>query len=113
MAFVQYDKNPKNVILGLDKIDFMVYNDGTNKEEVNPMKEHLIQFLDKCLERARATTTSLHAVDTYENQAYGALAFYCETCSYESKAQEEKALIELWNEHYRPEFFNAWLKKTK
>ena len=26
MAFVQYDENPKNIILGLDKIDFIVYN---------------------------------------------------------------------------------------
>ena len=26
MAFVQYDENPKNIILGLDRIDFMVYN---------------------------------------------------------------------------------------
>ena len=26
MAFVQYDENPKNIILGLDRMDFMVYN---------------------------------------------------------------------------------------
>ena len=75
------------------------------------MKEYLIQFLDKCLERARATTTSLHAVDTYENQAYGALVFYCGVCYYEGKSQEEEELIKLWNEHYHTEFFKAWRKK--
>ena len=37
MAFVQYDENPKNIILGLDRMDFIVYNDGTNKEEVTKM----------------------------------------------------------------------------
>ena len=26
MAFVQYDENPKNTILGLDRMDSMVYN---------------------------------------------------------------------------------------
>ena len=40
MAFVQYDENPKNIILGLDRINFMVYNDGTNKEEVTKNDSH-------------------------------------------------------------------------
>ena len=113
MIFVQYDENPKNVILGLDRMNFIVYNDGTNKEEVKPMKEHLIRYLDTLLELARATPTTLHSVDTYENQAYGALVFYCGVCYYEGRPQEEEALIELWNEHYRTEFFNAWAEKTK
>ena len=113
MAFVQYDENPKNVILGLDRMDFMVYNDGPNKEEVNPMKEHLIRFLNNRLELARATTATRSLVRTYETQAYGALAFYCEACYYENKAQEEEALDNLWNDYYRTEFFNAWLEKTE
>ena len=113
MAFVQYDENPKNVILGLDRMDFMMYNDGTNKEEVTPMKEHLIRFLDNRLELARATTATRSLVRTYETQAYGALAFYCEACYYENKAQEEEALHNLWNGYYRTEFFNAWLEKTE
>ena len=113
MAFVQYDENPKNIILGLDKMDFMVYNQGTNKEEVNPMKEHLIRFLDNRLELAKATTADSSLVRTYESQAYGALAFYCEICYYENKAQEEEALTNLWEEYYRTEFFNAWLEKTE
>ena len=37
IAFVQCDENPKNVILGLDRMGFIVYNDGTNKEEVTKM----------------------------------------------------------------------------
>ena len=37
IAFVQCDENPKNIILGLDRMGFMVYNDGTNKEEVTKM----------------------------------------------------------------------------
>ena len=113
MIFVQYDENPKNVILGLDKMDFMMYNDGTNKEEVKPMKEHLIQFLDNRLELARVTTASRSLVREYESQAYGALAFYCEACYYENKAQEEEATMNLWNDYYHTEFFNAWLEKTK
>lgn len=113
MAFVQYDENPKNIILGLDRIDFMVYNDGTNKEEVTPMKEHLIRFLDNRLELARATTATRSLVRTYETQAFGALTFYCDTCYYENKAQEEEALTNLWNVYYHTEFFNAWLEKTK
>ena len=111
MAFVQYDENPKNIILGLDRKDFMVYNDGTNKEEVNPMKEHLIRFLDNCLELAKDFTANRSIVRTYETQAFGALSFYCEACFYENKAQEKEALMNLWDEHYRPEFFNAWLEK--
>ena len=113
MAFVQYDENPKNVILGLDRMDFMMYNDGTNKEEATPMTEHLIRFLDNRLGLARATTTDRSLVRTYETQAYGALAFYCEACYYENKAQEEEALNNLWNGYYRTEFFNAWLEKTE
>lgn len=93
-------------------MDFIVYNDGTNKEEVNPMKEHLIRFLDNRLELARATTADSSLVRTYETQAYGALTFYCEVCYYENKAQEEEALTNLWEEYYRTEFFNAWLEKT-
>lgn len=95
MAFVQYDENPKNIILRLDRISFMVYNDGTNKEEVTPMREHLIRFLDNRLELARATTADRSLVRTYETQAYGALAFYCEACYYENKAQEEEVLDSL------------------
>ena len=34
---MQCDENPKNVILGLDRMGFIVYNDGTNKEEVTKM----------------------------------------------------------------------------
>lgn len=113
MAFVQYDENPKNVILGLDKMGFMMYNDGTNKEEVKPMKEHLIRFLNNRLELARVTTASRSLVREYESQAYGALAFYCEACYYENKAQEEEATMNLWNDYYHTEFFNAWLEKTK
>ena len=113
MIFVQYDENPKNIILGLDRIGFMVYNDGTNKEEVKPMKEHLIRFLNNRLELARATTATRSLVRTYETQAYGALAFYCEACYYENKAQEEEALDNLWNDYYRTEFFNVWLEKTE
>ncbi len=113
MAFVQYAENPKNIILGLDRMDFMVYNDGTNKEEVKPMKEHLIRFLDDRLELARATTATRSLVRTYETQAYGALAFYLEACYYENKAQEEEALSNLWEDYYRTEFFNAWLEKTE
>ena len=113
MAFVQYDENPKNVILGLDRMDFMMYNDSTNKEEVKPMKEHLIRFLDNRLELARITTASRSLVREYESQAYGALAFYCEACYYENKAQEEEATMNLWNDYYHTEFFNAWLEKTK
>ena len=113
MTFVQYDENPKNIILGLDRKDFMVYNDGTNKEEVKPMREHLIRFLDNRLELARATTADRSLVRTYETQAYGALAFYCEACYYENKAQEEEATMNLWNDYYHTEFFNAWLEKTK
>ena len=113
MIFVQYDENPKNIILGLDKIGFMVYNEGTNKEEVTPMKEHLIRFLDNRLELARATTATCSLVREYETQAFGALTFYCEACYYENKAQEEEALNNLWNDYYRTEFFNAWLEKTE
>ena len=91
----------------------MVYNDGTNKEEVNPMKDHLIPFLDNRLELARATTATRSLVRTYETQAYGALACYCEACYYENKAQEEEAMTNLWDNHYRTEFFNAWLEKTE
>ena len=40
MAFMQYDENPKNTILGLDKMGFIVYNDGTNKEEVTKNDSH-------------------------------------------------------------------------
>ena len=68
----------------------MMYNDGTNKEEVTPMKEHLIRFLDNRLELARATTADRSLVRTYETQAYGALTFYCEACYYENKAQGKK-----------------------
>ena len=113
MAFVQYDENPKNIILGLDKMDFMMYNDGTNKEEVKPMKEHLIRFLDNRLELAKAITATRSLVRTYETQAFGALTFYCEACYYENKAQEEEAMTNLWEEYYRTEFFNAWLEKTE
>ena len=113
MAFVQYDENPKNIILGLDRIGFMVYNEGTNKEEVNLMKEHLIRFLDNRLELARVTTASRSLVREYESQAYGALAFYCEACYYENKAQEEEELNTLWEGYYRSEFFYAWLEKTE
>ena len=113
MAFVQYDENPKNAILGLDRMDFMVYNDGTNKEEVNPMRGHLIRFLDNRLELAKATTATRSLVGIYETQAYGALAFYCEVCYYENKAQEEETIIDLWDDYYRTEFFNAWLEKTE
>ena len=111
MAFVQYDENPKNIILGLDKMDFIVYNDGTNKEEVNPMEEHLIRFLDDCLELAKDFTANRSIVRTYETQAFGALSFYCEACIYENKAQEKEALMNLWNDYYHTEFFNAWLEK--
>lgn len=113
MAFVQYDENPKNIILGLDIIGFMVYNEGTNKEEVNLMKEHLIRFLDNRLELARATTTNRSLVRAYKNQAFGALTFYCEACYYENKTQEEEALTNLWNDYYYTEFLSAWLEKTK
>ena len=114
MIFVQYAENPKNIILGLDKIRFIVYNDGTNKEEVNPMKEyHLIRFLDNRLELAKAPTTPQSLVRTYETQAYGALACYCEALNYENIAQEEEALTTLWDNYYRTEFFNAWLEKTE
>lgn len=113
MAFVQYDENPKNIILGLDRIGFMVYNEGTNKEEVNLMKEHLIRFLDNRLELARATTTNRSLVRAYKNQAFGALTFYCEACYYENKTQEEEALTNLWNDYYYTEFLSAWLEKTK
>ena len=34
---MQGDENPKNVILELDRMGFIVYNDGTNKEEVTKM----------------------------------------------------------------------------
>ena len=34
---MQCDENPKNIILGLDRMGFIVYNDGTNKEEVTKM----------------------------------------------------------------------------
>ena len=108
MAFVQYDENPKNVILGLDRMDFMMYNDGTNKEEVNPMKEHLIRFLDDCLKMAKAPTATSYMVNTYENQAFGALTFYCEV-----KPRERETLINLWNDYYRTEFFSTWMGKTK
>ena len=111
MAFVQYDENPKNVILGLDRMGFIVYNDGTNKEEVKSMKEHLIRFLDDCLELAKDFTANRSIVRTYETQAFGALTFYCEACFYENKAQEEEALTNLWNDYYRTEFFNAWMEK--
>ena len=113
MAFVQYDENPKNAILGLDRIGFMVYNEGTNKEEVNLMKEHLIQYLDRLLELARATTATRSLVRTYETQAFGAVSCYCEACYYENKAQEVEAIDTLWNDYYRTEFFNAWLEKTE
>ena len=59
------------------------------------MKEHLIRFLDNRLELARATTATRSLVRTYETQAYGALAFYCEACYYENKAQEEEVLDSL------------------
>lgn len=94
-------------------MDFIVYNDGTNKEEVKPMEEHLIRFLDDRLELARATTADRSLVRIYESLAYGALAFYCEACYYENKTQEEEALNALWNDYYRTEFFNAWLEKTE
>ena len=77
------------------------------------MKEHLIRYLDTLLELARATSTTLHSVDTYENQAYGALVFYCGVCYYEGKPQEEEELIKLWNEHYHTEFFKTWAEKTE
>ena len=77
------------------------------------MKEHLIQYLDRLLGLAKATTATRSLVRTYETQAYGALTFYCEACYYENKAQEEEALDNLWEEHYRTEFFNAWLEKTE
>lgn len=113
MAFVQYDENPKNAILGLDRMNFMVYNEGTNKEEVTPMKEHLIRFLDNRLELARATTATRSLVRNYETQAFGAVTFYCEACYYDNKVQEEEAMTNLWEEYYRTEFFNAWLEKTE
>lgn len=113
MVFVQYDENPKNIILGLDRKDFMVYNEGTNKEEVNPMKEHLIRFLDNRLELAKASTATRSLVRTYEAQAFGALTFYCEACYYDNKAQEEEELNTLWEGYYRSEFFYAWLEKTE
>ena len=91
----------------------MVYNQSTNKEEVNPMKEHLIRFLDNRLELAKATTATRSLVRTYETQAFGALTFYCDACFYENKAQEEEALTKLWNSYYHTEFFNAWLEKTE
>ena len=91
----------------------MMYNDGTNKEEAKPMKEHLIRFLDNCLELARVTTASRSLVREYEAQAFGALTFYCEACYYENKAQEEEALTTLWNSYYHTEFLNAWLEKTE
>ena len=97
----------------LDKPLKMCYNDGTNKEEVTPMKEHLIRFLDNCLELAKATTATRSLVHMYKTQAYGALAFYCEACYYENNAQEEEALTNLWDDYYRTEFFNAWLEKTE
>ena len=113
MAFVQYAENPKNIILGLDRMGFMLYNDGTNKEEVNPMEEHLIRFLDNRLELAKAPTATRSLVRTYENQAFGALTFYCEACYYDNKAQEEEELNTLWEGYYRSEFFYAWLEKTE
>ena len=113
MAFVQYDENPKNVILGLDRKDFIVYNNGTNKEEVKPMREHLIRFLDNRLELAKATTTNRSLVRAYKNQAFGALTFYCEICFHEDKTQEEEALTNLWNDYYHTEFLSAWMEKTK
>ena len=113
MAFVQYDENPKNAILGLDRKDFIVYNEGTNKEEVNPMKEHLIRFLDNRLKLAKDTITNRSLARTYGSQAYGALAFYCEVCHYENRTQEEEALTNLWDDYYRTEFFNVWLEKTE
>lgn len=110
---MQYVENPKNIILGLDKMGFMLYNDGTNKEEVNHMKEHLIRFLDERLELAKAPTSTRSIVRTYETQAYGAVACYCEACYYDNKAQEEEEISTLWGDYYRTEFFNAWLKKTE
>ena len=77
------------------------------------MKEHLIRFLDNRLELARATTATRYLVRLYETQAFGAMAFYCEACYYENKAQEEEAVTTLWEEYYRTEFFDAWLEKTK
>ena len=77
------------------------------------MKEHLIRFLNNRLELARATTATRSLVRTYETQAFGALTFYCDTCYYENKAQEEEALMNLWNVYYHTEFFNAWLEKTE
>ena len=77
------------------------------------MKEHLIRFLNDRLELAKATTATRSLVNTYETQAYGALAFYCEVCFSEDKNQEGEALTNLWNDYYRTGFFNAWLKKTK
>ena len=111
MKFVQYAENPKNIILGLDKMGFMLYNDGTNKEEVNPMKEHLIRFLDERLELAKASTATRSLVRTYETQAFGALSFYCEVCFY-NKDPEGEILSTLWGDYYRTEFFNAWLRKN-
>lgn len=111
--FVQYAENPKNIILGLDKIRFMLYNKGTNKEEVNPMEEHLIRFLDNRLELAKASTATRSLVRTYETQAFGALVCYCEACYYENLALEEESLNKLWDNYYRPEFFNAWLEKAE
>ena len=77
------------------------------------MKTHLIRFLDNRLELARATTVDRSLVRTYETQAYGALAFYCEACYYENEAQKEEAMTNLWDDYYRTEFFNAWLEKTE
>lgn len=68
------------------------------------MKEHLIRFLNNRLELARATTATRSLVRTYETQAYGALAFYCEACYYENLALEEKSLNDLWEHYYRPNF---------
>lgn len=111
--FVQYAENPKNVILGLDKIRFILYNRGTNKEEENLMKDHLIRFLDNRLELAKASTATRSLVRTYETQAYGAVACYCEACYYENLALEEESINKLWDNYYRPEFFEAWLEKTE
>lgn len=77
------------------------------------MKEHLIRYLDDCLKMAKAPTANSSLVNIYENQAFGALTFYCEACFYENKAQEGEALTNLWNDYYRTEFFNAWLEKTE
>ena len=77
------------------------------------MKEHLIRFLDNRLELAKASTATRSLVRTYETQAYGAVAYYCEACYYENLALEEESLNKLWDNYYRPEFFNAWLEKTE